>query len=421
MTGNLQPQVIKHIVEQHAEEAAFLWILRDDAIRQPHYKLHDIADLDKRVDAHIDGLRIAGDPGWEICEAALELEEAGEVFTAAVLAFESENSGRVDTVIRAGCVSEETYRGLVSALGWIADSHWQRWSPGMLSSSSNTYRRLAVCSCAVRRQDPGEALLTELEDHRPYFRARVLRAIGELKRQDLLPALQTHFKSDDPGCQFWSAWSALLLGDRSGLEIVKAYASKDTPFRDCAIQIAVRVMKSKEVRPWLKELYEDPDSVASVITASGAAGISNVIPWLIRRMDKPELARAAGQAFSMITGVDLAYENMERECPEGFKAGPTENPEDTDVEMDQEEDMPWPEPQLIGEWWEKNKKRYETGIRYLCGEPITVRHCQHVLRTGYQPQRRAAAFELALLQSNQPLFNTSIPGNRQFSLLSHIQ
>ncbi len=421
MTGNLQPQIIKHIVEQHAEDAAFLWILRDDAVRQPHYNLQDLADLDKRVEAHLDGLRIAGEPGWEICEAALELEEPGEVFVAAVLAFEGKNPERINAALKAGCATQETYRGLVSAIGWLSGAQIEAWIPSMLSSSARTYQRLGICAYAIRRQDPGEALLFELEDHRPYFRARALRAIGELKRQNLLPALKQHFKSDDPACQFWSAWSALLLGDRSGLEIVRDFASKDTPFRDRAIQTAVRVMQSKEVRPWLKELYEDADSVSSVITASGAAGISNVIPWLIKRMETPELARAAGQAFSMITGVDLEDGNLEGEWPEDFEAGPTENPEDTDVEMDAEEDMPWPEPQRILEWWDKNKNRYETGIRYVCGKAITIEHCQRILRIGYQPQRRAAALELALLQPSVPLFNTSAPGAKQVTLLAKEQ
>jgi len=418
MTSNLQPKILKHIVEQHAEEAAFLWILRDDAVRQPHYNLHDLADLDKRVEAHLDGLRIGGEPAWEICEAALEWEEPGEVFVAAVLAFEGKDPERINTVLKAGCATEETYRGLVSAMGWLSDSQIAAWIPSMLVSNARTYQRLGICAYAIRRQDPGEALLSELEDHRPYFRARALRAIGELKRQDLLPALKLYYKSDDLGCQFWSAWSALLLGDRSGLEIVRDFASKDTPFRDCAIQTAVRVMQSKEVRPWLKELYEDPDSELSVITASGAAGISNVIPWLIKRMDKPELTRAAGQSFSMITGVDLAEEGLEGEWPEGFVAGPTENREDKDVEMDLEEDMPWPEPQLIIDWWEKNRDRYETGTRYLCGKPITIEHCQRILRVGYQPQRRAAALELAVLQPALHLFNTSAPGIKQLTLLS---
>ncbi len=119
----------------------------------------------------------------------------------------------------------------------------------------------------------------------------------------------------------------------------------------------------------------------------------------------------------MITGVDLAYDDLEGEWPEGFEAGPTENPEDEDVAMDPDEDLPWPEPSLIQAWWEKNENNFRVGTRYLVGKPITVEHCQQVLNTGFQRQRRAAALELALLQKDEPLFNTSAPGFRQQQLL----
>lgn len=53
------------------------------AVSETHYSLNDLAHLDDRVGAHIDGLRIAGDPGWEICtEALLAIKEPGEVFVA---------------------------------------------------------------------------------------------------------------------------------------------------------------------------------------------------------------------------------------------------------------------------------------------------------------------------------------------------
>ena len=35
------------IVSQHVEEAAFLWLLRSNAIRRPHYALKDLAKLAK--------------------------------------------------------------------------------------------------------------------------------------------------------------------------------------------------------------------------------------------------------------------------------------------------------------------------------------------------------------------------------------
>jgi uncharacterized protein (TIGR02270 family) len=129
------------------------------------------------------------------------------------------------------------------------------------------------------------------------------------------------------------------------------------------------------------------------------------------------MARVAGESFTMITGVDLAYDDLEGEWPEGFEAGPTEEPEDEDVEMDPDEDLPWPEPELIHEWWGKNKNNFQNGTRYLCGKPISEQQCQHVLRYGYQRQRAAAAIELAIMNPGQPLFEVRAPGFRQQKLL----
>lgn len=57
------PQIIESIVTQYAEESSFLWLLRENAIYAPHYNLKDLAEHDERVEAHVDGLRIAREPG----------------------------------------------------------------------------------------------------------------------------------------------------------------------------------------------------------------------------------------------------------------------------------------------------------------------------------------------------------------------
>jgi uncharacterized protein (TIGR02270 family) len=134
-------------------------------------------------------------------------------------------------------------------------------------------------------------------------------------------------------------------------------------------------------------------------------------------MEAPKLARIAGEAFAMITGVDLAYEDLEGEWPEGFEAGPTENPEDEDVAMDPDEDLAWPAPALIDRWWAANAERFPAGRRFLCGQPVSEAYCREVLRTGYQRQRIAAALDLALMRPERPLFEWRAPGFRQQRLL----
>ncbi len=89
ITSRTNMTIISAIVSQHAEEAAFLWLLRNKAVDAPHYHLADVAKLDNRIEAHIDGLRIAGEPGWELCREALSRPDLGAVFAASVLAFEA--------------------------------------------------------------------------------------------------------------------------------------------------------------------------------------------------------------------------------------------------------------------------------------------------------------------------------------------
>ena len=119
----------------------------------------------------------------------------------------------------------------------------------------------------------------------------------------------------------------------------------------------------------------------------------------------------------MITGVDIAYEDLGGEKPEGFDSGPTEDPNDENVEMDPDENLPWPDPPLIQKWWSNHRQNFQNGTRYLIGKPITEEWLQQVLRVGRQRQRTAAALELVLKRPGQPLFEVRAPGFRQQQML----
>ncbi|HVY47056.1 MAG TPA: hypothetical protein VHB21_14310, partial [Minicystis sp.] len=91
--------MIRAVVEQHAEEAAFLFTLRSAAAVAPHVGLEDLARIDARIEANLDGLEIAGEAGQKLVLRALPRGDAGDVFTAAVLACRSRQPERLTRVL----------------------------------------------------------------------------------------------------------------------------------------------------------------------------------------------------------------------------------------------------------------------------------------------------------------------------------
>jgi uncharacterized protein (TIGR02270 family) len=409
--------IIETVINQHAEEVAFLWLLRNTAVHAPHYSLADLVYLDNRVEAHIDGLRIAGETGWEICKGALNHEEAGEIFAAAVLALESEDNDRIQTVIEMGRASVAQSRGLVSALGWLPYQHVKQYIKQLFTIVAPELHCIGIAACAVHRQDPGRYLTDTLSESDPWLRARALRAVGQLGRLDLRSLLQHHFATDDVLCRFSAAWSAALLGDMQAISSLQTVAVLDAPYREEAAKMALRRMDLTAAHAWQQALAHNQDTARLAVIGAGTIGDPVSIPWLVEQMTIPPLARVAGEAFTMITGVDIAYEDLDGEWPDGFEAGPTEDPEDENVDMDPDEDLPWPEPEKIAKWWYAHRSALQSDTRYLLGKPMSPAWLQDVLRNGMQRQRAAAALELAMRQPGQPLFEVRAPGFRQQQLL----
>jgi uncharacterized protein (TIGR02270 family) len=408
--------VLETIITQHAEEAAFLWMQRDVAATAPHIVLVDLGRLDTRLEGHIDGLRIADDTGWDICREALSYKEAGEVFTAAILAFEAAGEAHIRFVLDVGGSSSELSRGLVSALGWLPFEQASPHIGTLLGLQHANLRRIGLAASVAHRRDPGDALVRALSDEDLLLRAQALRGAGELGRSDLLPEVRREIMAEDEGCRFAAAWSVALFGDTAAVATLKSFASCPS-FGEKAAGLALRRMDLPSAHAWQRELAQNSDSARLAVIGAGVIGDPASVPWLFEQMRIPDLARVAGEAFTVITGVDIAYEDLEGEWPEGFEAGPTENPEDEDVEMDPDENLPWPNPELIQAWWGKNNGRFRSGTRYLCGQPISYEHLQQVLRTGFQRQRAAAAIELAMMKPGQPLFEVRAPGFRQQQML----
>jgi uncharacterized protein (TIGR02270 family) len=411
--------IIDVVVEQHAEEAAFLWTIRDRAVNAPHYSLNDLSGLDERVEAHLDGLRVAGQFGWQLCEQTLDKEEPGNLFAAAVLAFDSGDTGRIHRLLEKGCIAPELERELISALGWLPFSKVEGHIRELLGSERPEIRRIGIAASAVHHWDPGQPLIQALADPSPRLRSRALKAGGELGKTRLLPMILPAIADSDDACRFFTAWSAARLGDRSPrvLSALHEIATGHTLYAERALGMALRIMDLQQAKAWHRQLRRDSTQLRTAAIADGIIGDPEAVEGLIDLMNIPAIARVAGEAFSMITGVDLAYEDLSGEKPEGFEAGPTEDPADENVAMDPDENLPWPLPASVAKWWNQHRAQFQTGRRYLRGKEITVQSLREVLISAKQRERATAALELALREPSQPLFEVRARGAVQLEEL----
>jgi len=417
LPGDIAALIHDEVVAQHVEEAAFLWTLRHRAADDAHYRLDDLAALDRRVEAHLSGLRAAGDVGWNMCRTALEDAGPGQVFAMGVLAFDAGDRRRMHDALLAACASPGLRCGLVAALGWLPYARIAPWLQLLLASKASEHRWIGISAAAAHRHDPGRVLPDALEADDAFVRARALRAAGELKRVDLAAQIHAHLRDEDPAARFWAAWSAvLLLRDRAAVEALKQATEAADAFSIPALQLVLRVMPAADAKAWIRTLTTRSEQPRLTISATGTFGDPAAVPWLIEQMKRPELARLAGEAFSQITGADLAYLDLDQDPPAPLaQAVPGD---DGLVPLDNDTNLPWPDPFKVVRWWKRNRAGFSAGSRYLCGQAVHPSTLATVLLKGRQRQRAAAALEWACTGPAQAFVEIRERGDRQKQRLS---
>jgi len=412
-------RIVPIIVQQHVDDAANLYCTRSALVSAPHVRLRQLQGFDERLAAHLEGLHVAGDAARPMCEAALEVASVGAIFVATMRALDSRDSFWLERVLAISeCVPH--YRsGVISAFGWTDRERLQGIVRNLLGSGRAFARLVGLAACAVHRVDPNFSSVHSFEDPEPVVRARAYRTAAELGKRERVSRVGAAINDADPECQSWAAWSAVLLGDRQGgLEVVKHIATIPGPCRSRAFQLAIQALSVPAAHALLQSLARQPGDLRFIIRGAGLGGDPGYAPWLIGLMSDDKLARLSGEAFSFMTGVNLDSPDFERKRPENFESGPNDDPNDRNVEIDEDDGLPWPDQERVQAWWNANSHRFQRGVRYFMGEPLNRENCLRVLKEGYQRQRIAAAYYLSLLNPGTPLFEWRAPAWRQQRLLA---
>lgn len=413
--GSPPSALLDNVVTVHAQEVASLYQTRRALRRSPDLTLHFLSGLDHRILAHLDGLAVAGEAAQRHLDAELEDPSPGAVFASVVCALERPPATHRDRIWALVDAAPSLRSARRDAMGWVEPRRLQGLVRDLLQDADPERRVDGLTACAMHRTDAKLESGPWIEDAVPAVRARAHRAAGELGLTSLAPRCVAATRDDDEDCRFWASWSAVLMGDRrAGLDSLTSVAVAPTsPHRARAFRLALQATDLTAAHAVLERLARDPAQLRWLVEGSGLVGDVTYVPWLIGHMSKPETARLAGESFTLITGANLDALQLWQQRPEDVTAGPTEEPDDDNVELDPDEGLMWPDVKKVENWWAANADRFPKGRRHFMGEPVTRARCVDVLKNGYQRQRVLAAHHLCLIESGTPLFNTSAPVWRQ--------
>jgi uncharacterized protein (TIGR02270 family) len=405
---------VEVVLSQHLEDAISLRTTRGMLVHAPHVALRHLARADERLAAHLDGLSVGGDAARAMARAALEVPGVGQLFVCSVLAIEQHDSAQIEKMLALVPVVPDAWRALSSAFGWVSSSQLRGFTAALLGSPSASARRLGLAACAQHRVDPGAPLAAAIADADPALSMSAIRFAGVLGRADLLPACIARLDDPNPSIAGVAAGAAWLLGERTrSAEALQRCALTASPLQPESLRVALLGADPNGARALIQRLVAATASPRLAIRAAGWAGDPQVMPWLLKQMENPTLSRIAGEAFTFITGADLAELDLDGPQPERTPGEPTDEPEDAEVSLDEDYGLPYPRLELVQAWWMQHCALFPPGQRVLVGRPPTPAHCLHVLREGTQRQRIAAALTRALQQPGSPVFNCAASARRQ--------
>jgi hypothetical protein len=444
---------IPPLITRHAGDAAFYWQQHDQSAHSPLVGLGHLREFDRLLDAHLDGLRVAGDAGWQAALAALQRwRKAPEVFVCATLALESaQNSAQKE----GGERLEQTWhvvqtqpdrmlRGWIAALAWapaaVADAWCTRWIkpddiidvPGGLALAVGAWRARALHSHPLQSAYTAH-LPSALNAQHPALRAAGCRVVALHANPALLwPLLQ------DPERDVRAEAAIGLLGGgvsssaltthtgstpaQAHLQVLETLWQATQKLCDALKTLSgwPRALAQHRLMRWVAHLalaapLNHPGVLNLLKTLPTRLGLWLVLhhadphhlPWVVQAMQDPEVARLAGWVWSTLTGVDLHSNGLA--LPPRFTK---QAPRPTDIQ----------DPGLL----EPDAARIQAvplslapHVPTLYGQALTPEHLQTLLWQAPQALRWMAAQRLA--QAGHPFIHTRAHARHQQTQLPQPQ
>lgn len=394
---NLTRPAVWAVLQQHLEDAAFCWLRRQDALWSPLYSRDELSQVDQVLDAHLEGLRVAG--AAAIAPALESLERwnsTDEAFVSTYVLAHSPAPKALAQLEAALVEDAELVTGAAAALLWSGSDEalvlLQRW----WRSSEPALRRAAL-PAAMRhpRVKRSTVVLDSEENGDPWLRARAYRAIGEWRLDDFRKQAIRGLDDMTARCRFEAAAALSLLGDAAAAErIVEELPALEGRTRRRAVLAWATGASADGFAAAFNRLAPQPELHRDLIWALAFRGDAAGLPHLAWWLQFPPHARLAAYAIGHVTGMDLEEEGLWRDDDDEGQDGkseahdghdhdhdPDHGDDADDEELDEDDGLLDPDCAGLAAWVERESPRYDAGRQYVGGVPLD----QASSRSGFEP------------------------------------
>ena len=389
--------ILWDIVEEHLEEAGFLWGRWEAALEAPDYRLCEVAEIEQRLFAHVEGLLVGGAPvASRVLLPALSDQDPELVFAAAYTLLSSGVTEQAAAVLDAlEQADAEQLPAVRRALELGPLAGLQQRLRALAAEGPSGLRAAALDVLTAHGVQAGELLERFLATRDPLLLGAGLRAA----RLPGAPLLTEHLRRamDHPDLAVRDAAleSAMIRRLPAARERCQALvAARD---RDCghALLLLALAGQAQDI-VLIHGCLDRPGLRHAAIRALGFTGTREAAGLCLEALDTDDLqlARLAGEALSTITGIDL--ELAELALPVGQNGEQDPDDEQPGGPQPPEQYLPIPDAAALAAWWDRQQEQLEPGVRHHAGRPADLSTLLEALQYGPARRRRLLALELAL-------------------------
>ena len=347
------------ILEEHLEELAWLWPLRQTMLASGEHDLVALGRVERRIAAHADALVLAGEIAMPLLEQAIEGDEGSAAAAAHVL-----------LSMRRPDASELVLKALPAAAGPARTGLRVGMRAGpkdILTEELTRLAREAAPAIAVIAADvlafrgapppSPERIVDFIQDQDPEVRCTGWRLVG-LVRAGLAPKLYSQAMSDSaPGVRDAALRAGAWCGLSGVLTIARQLAANPNA-ADLEPYYLLAALGTAADLPIMAQLGAAVALGPPRFHLLGAYGNSALVPQVVAALasEDPATAAAAGAAFRKLTGVEL--DTLARAAADG---------DGDEFEAEFADDVAVPDPEQGRRVWEDLKPRLGQAARICYG------------------------------------------------------